>query len=110
MTTNGIKWSDGSTPWNGEFQGNGFGSDVSIIFTRLDKPGGGPALHRHPYSETFLVRKGAVRFTVGDECLDVVAGEIVVVGADTPHCFTSVSDDVEMIDIHASRRFITDWL
>lgn len=110
MTTNGIRWTDGTTPWNGEFQGGGFGSDVSIIFTRLDGPGGGPALHRHPYSETFLIRKGTVRFTLGTESVDAEAGEIVVVAPDTPHRFTGVSDQVEMIDIHACRRFITEWL
>lgn len=110
MATNSIKWTDGATSWDGEFQGGSFGSGVSIIFTRLDRPGGGPALHQHPYSETFLVRKGVVRFTVGTQSLDAAAGEIVVVAPDTPHRFTGVSDEVEMIDIHASRRFITEWL
>jgi hypothetical protein len=36
----------------GEFQGAEIGSAVSIIFARLDGAGGGPKLHRHPYSET----------------------------------------------------------
>ena len=110
MTITGIKRTDGTTPWKGEFQGEGLGSDVSIIFTRLESAGGGPALHQHPYSETFLIRKGAVRFTLGAQTVDAVAGEIVVVAPNTAHRFTGLSDKVEMIDIHACRRFITEWL
>lgn len=94
----------------GEFQGLGFGSQVSIIFTCLDRPGGGPALHRHPYSETFIVRKGTVTFSDGISSFEASAGEIVVVPPGAPHRFTGKSDEVEMIDIHASPSFITEWL
>ncbi|WP_129793109.1 cupin domain-containing protein [Sphingosinicella sp. CPCC 101087] len=103
-----ITWTEETGPWSGEFQGAG--SQVSIIFNRLERPGEGPELHRHPYAETFLVRKGRIRFTVGEATLDVPAGRIVVVPAGVPHRFTSLSDEAEMIDIHASGRFVTEWL
>lgn len=110
MTAKIIAWTDGTVAWQGEFQGRGFGSEVSIIFTCLDRPGGGPKLHRHPYSETFIVKKGTVIFSDGASNFEASAGQIVVVPPGTPHRFTSKSDEVEMIDIHASRRFITEWL
>lgn len=107
---NNIEWTQGDAPWQGEFQGTGFGSQVSIIFTRLDRPGGGPELHRHPYSETFIVRKGTVVFSDGISSFEASAGRIVVVPPGAAHKFTGKSEEVEMIDIHASSRFITEWL
>ena len=96
--------------WDGEFEGEGYGSAVSIICTKLARPGEGPKLHRHPYSETFLVRHGVVSFTVGQATFEACAGQIVVVPAGIAHGFTGKSGRVEMIDIHASPRFNTEWL
>ena len=110
MKARSIASTKDDAPWQGEFQGQDFGSDVCIIFNAFDRAGEGPNLHSHPYSETFIVRKGTVRFVVGTSSLDVSAGHIVVVPPQTPHRFTSLSDAVEMIDIHASPRFITEWL
>lgn len=105
-----ITWTTGAAPWTGEFQGGGSGSGVSIIFNHFARTGGGPKLHRHPYSETFLVRKGTVLFSVGTSSFEASAGQIVVVPPGIPHGFTGASDGVEMIDIHASPGFITEWL
>lgn len=110
MTANSIPWTQGEAPWQGEFQGAGFGSGVSIIFTRIDRPGGGVKLHRHPYSETFIVRKGTVVFSDGTSSFEASAGQIVVIPPGMPHMFSGKSDEVEMIDIHASHRFVTEWL
>jgi len=83
---------------------------VSIIFTRVERPGGGVALHRHPYAETFLVRQGTVVFSDGLGSFEASAGEIVVVPAGMAHGFTAKDAPVEMIDIHASPAFVTEWL
>ena len=103
-------WSAEDAGWQGEFRGTDFGSDVSIVFTRLDRPGGGPGLHRHPYTETFIVRRGSVLFSDGTTSFEANAGDIVVVPPGRPHRFSAKSDAVEMIDIHASSRFVTEWL
>ena len=34
-----------------------------------NEPGEGPGLHRHPYSETWIVRSGQVRFTADGQDL-----------------------------------------
>ena len=96
--------------WRGSFEGKDFGSDVSIIFNALQHAGEGARLHRHPYSETFIVRDGIVSFIIGDERIEASAGQILVVPAGVPHGFTSKSDRVEMIDIHANPHFDTEWL
>jgi quercetin dioxygenase-like cupin family protein len=44
------------------FEGEDHGSGVSMFLVD-NEPGEGPALHRHPYSETWVVRSGRARFT-----------------------------------------------
>ncbi len=103
-------WTTDPARWSGEFQGTALHSAVSIIFTRMDRAGAGPALHRHPYAETFLVRRGTVVFSDGVGSFEASAGEIVVVPAFMPHGFMAKHGPVEMIDIHASPVFVTEWL
>ena len=94
-----------------EFEGCRFGSGVSIIIVSSDKPGLGPELHRHPYSETFLIHAGCALFTVGGEQFVGVGGQAIVVPASTPHKFEVTGPGrLEMTDIHASDTFVTEWL
>ncbi|MDQ3703641.1 MAG: cupin domain-containing protein [Chloroflexota bacterium] len=93
------------------FEGEQFGSGVSLVIISSDEPGVGPYLHQHPYSETFVIRTGRGLFTVGDEQITGAGGQIIVVPALTPHKFAVIGPDrLEMIDIHASATFITEWL
>ncbi|KKB12905.1 cupin [Devosia geojensis] len=104
-------WADKPDAWSGEWQGAAHGSGVSVIFVTYDKPGGGPRLHTHPYSETFIVRRGRALFTLGDEEIEAAAGQIVVAPANVPHKFTNLGPGVlEQIDIHANPTFVTEWL
>jgi len=93
----------------GNLEGYLYGTSVSVIFERGDRAGIGPRLHRHPYDETFIVYSGAARFTLGDEQLVVSAGQIVVAPALVPHTFVTLGE-YSAHHIHASDRFITDWL
>jgi mannose-6-phosphate isomerase-like protein (cupin superfamily) len=92
------------------FEGDPHGSGVSFYLVNGER-GTGPDLHRHPYSETWIVRGGRGRFTA--DGVDVVAGpgDIVVVGPDTPHKFKSLGPDrLDVICIHASPQFIQENL
>jgi mannose-6-phosphate isomerase-like protein (cupin superfamily) len=83
---------------------------VSIILVN-GSPGEGPALHRHPYEEVFVVQEGRALFTAGEETLEVTGGHIVVVPPDTPHKFTNTGTGVlRSVNIHAAGRFVTEWL
>jgi quercetin dioxygenase-like cupin family protein len=72
----------------GRFEGRGHGSSVSFFIGTFPE-GTGPGLHTHPYDETFIVEAGSATFTVGDETLELGAGQVAVVPSETPHKFVS---------------------
>jgi mannose-6-phosphate isomerase-like protein (cupin superfamily) len=92
------------------FEGEPFGSAVSFFHVN-NQPGEGPDLHRHPYPETWILRSGKARFTADGHELEAGPGDIMVVGADTPHKFKNAGDErLEIICIHASPRIIQEDL
>jgi mannose-6-phosphate isomerase-like protein (cupin superfamily) len=86
------------------------GVSASLIF--IDNGSGeGPRLHRHPYHEIFIVLEGHSTFTVGSVTLEAGAGRIVVLRPGVAHKFVnSGSGRLRQVDIHASSKFITEWL
>lgn len=84
---------------------------MSLIFNDIDEIGRGSALHSHPYAEIFIVRKGGVRFVIGDKVIFATEGELLVAPTDTPHQFENMGPGhLEMINIHANSTFVTVWL
>lgn len=95
---------EGST--TARFEGADHDSGVSFYVSR-DGPGDGPDLHTHPYTETFVIQHGAVRFTVGEEVVDVGPGDVLVVPPDTPHGFTNVGGEpMHSVNVHAAVRMV----
>ena len=93
-----------------EFAGAAHGSEVSFFLGDLP-PGKGPGLHKHPYSETCIVRFGQAAMTVDGEEVVAGAGDIVVIGPETPHRFAAIGDErLDMVCIHASERFVIERL
>ena len=93
-----------------EVEGYHHGAGVSFIVIDAP-PGGGPKLHKHPYEEVFVVQEGAATFTAGEKVIEAGAGQVVVVPAGVPHKFVnSGAGRLRQIDIHASERFVTEWL
>ncbi|WP_214407004.1 cupin domain-containing protein [Pseudonocardia lacus] len=96
---------------SGQFDGRDLGGSVSVILVSTDEPGAGPALHRHPYDETFVIHRGEVEFTLAGEVAVHGAGEIVVAPPMVAHKFRNVGTDrLEMTNIHASPVIETEWL
>jgi len=86
------------------------GLDVSFFYTTTP-PGKGPGLHVHPYAEVFLVQQWTATFTVGDERLEVEAGNVVVVPPETPHGFKNFGEGtLNIFSIHPSPEVIQTWL
>jgi mannose-6-phosphate isomerase-like protein (cupin superfamily) len=57
------------------------------------------------------VQEGSATFTAGNEVVEVSGGQVVVVPAGVPHKFVnSGTGPLRQVDIHASERFITEWL
>ncbi|MFZ0214811.1 MAG: cupin domain-containing protein [Candidatus Dormiibacterota bacterium] len=99
---------DGDAP---TFRGADYG-DVPMSFI-LDhsRPGGGPALHRHPYDEVWILDEGEVSFTAGDDTLTAGPGSVVVVPGGMAHRFRNTgTTPVRMVCIHPRPRMETEWL
>lgn len=95
---------------DGNLRGEDHGASISIILDHSE-PGHGPRLHRHPYDETWVVHQGTLVFQLGDELLEVGAGDIVVAPPNVPHKFTNSGPGrSNMVCIHASPKMITEWL
>jgi mannose-6-phosphate isomerase-like protein (cupin superfamily) len=86
--------------------------DVGVCLIMVEAPPGkGPALHRHPYEEVFVIHEGEGTFTAGDEEAHVAAGAVVIVPANTPHRFVNTGDStLRMTTIHTSAKFQTEWV
>ena len=92
------------------FEGEAYGSGVSMFLVD-NEPGEGPALHRHPYSETWVVRSGRARFTANGQDLEAGGGDILVVGPDTPHKFVNLGPGrLDLICVHDSPTIIQEEL
>jgi quercetin dioxygenase-like cupin family protein len=83
---------------------------VSIILESTRAAGVGPRLHRHPYAETFIIRRGSATYTIGSEQIVGRAGQILVAPEQTPHKFATGPDGYEAVHIHANASFVTEWL
>jgi mannose-6-phosphate isomerase-like protein (cupin superfamily) len=93
-----------------EFEGKPYGAGVSFLIGDVE-PGKGPRLHKHPYSETCIVRFGKAAMTVDGKEVVAGPGDIVVIGPETPHRFTAIGDErLDMIAIHANDCLIIEWL
>jgi mannose-6-phosphate isomerase-like protein (cupin superfamily) len=92
------------------FEGEPYGSGVSFFLVN-NEPGNGPDLHRHPYSETWIVRSGQGLFTADGQDIEAGPGDILVVGPETPHRFKNVGTErLDIICIHASSTMIQESL
>jgi mannose-6-phosphate isomerase-like protein (cupin superfamily) len=94
-----------------ELQGHQFGdAHVCLIFVDM-APGEGVRLHRHPYEEIFIILEGRATYTIGSETMEARAGQVLMVRPGIAHKFVNSGDGrLKQVDIHASERFVTEWL
>lgn len=92
-----------------KFEGYRHGDANVSLFLVDAPPGSGAGLHKHPYEEVFIVQEGVATFTLGDDTVEVGAGQIVVVPADVPHKFVnSGTGQLRQLDIHSSGRILQE--
>jgi quercetin dioxygenase-like cupin family protein len=100
-------------PWSSiarELVGADHALEITLLFVDAE-PGRGPALHKHPYAEVFIVQEGQASFTIAGEQHEVSAGEILIAHANEPHAFVnSGTGPLRQVDIHLSPTFSTEWL
>lgn len=93
-----------------KFEGADYGSEISFFFVRSN-PGQGPELHRHPYTETWIVLHGEATITMGDNKVVATEGTTAVVQPEVWHRFVnSGQETLQMMCIHAAPRMITEFL
>jgi quercetin dioxygenase-like cupin family protein len=91
------------------FVGREHGAAISYFFVDA-APGEGPARHRHPYSETWVVLDGEVTITIGDEQLVATAGDTATVATGVWHSFTASGPGrLRILCIHASDEIIQEF-
>ncbi|MGH9044004.1 MAG: cupin domain-containing protein, partial [Acidimicrobiales bacterium] len=66
---------------------------LGLVESTVPPTPGAPPKHVHrEHDETFIVTQGRLRFTSGDNDVDVETGSCVVVPAGTPHTFSNPFD------------------
>jgi mannose-6-phosphate isomerase-like protein (cupin superfamily) len=111
VTIDAKAWLNDERHFSGEWQGKANGSNICVIANYIESAGGGPRLHQHPYVETFIIREGTGVFQIGSTEVEVSAGQIIVVPANTPHKFKNRGPSpFSSIDIHENGEFLTEWL
>jgi quercetin dioxygenase-like cupin family protein len=92
------------------FEGTAYGAVGVSFFLNHTAPGQGPASHRHPYPEVFIVHAGEATFLVERAEWVARSGQVVVVPANATHRFRNTgSDALEMTSLHPSAEMITQW-
>jgi quercetin dioxygenase-like cupin family protein len=92
------------------FEGERAGAGISMFFTRTP-PGATVELHVHPYPETFLLLEGHGRWTAGEDVVELVAEQMLVVPPDTPHGFRNVGDEpLLVVSVHEAGAVQQRWL
>lgn len=93
-----------------EFEGGPYDADVSFFVGDLE-PGQGPGMHKHPYSETCIIHSGHVEATIDGQLVVAGPGDIIVIKPETTHRLTAIGERrLVAVCIHASDRFIIDWV
>jgi quercetin dioxygenase-like cupin family protein len=98
-------------PEGRRFIGADHGGVPISLFLVDAQPGSGPAWHRHPYPEIFIVHAGHAEFRLDDAQVMAAAGDLLVAPAGSAHRFTSTGDHpLGLTAIHTAPRMSTEWL
>lgn len=91
------------------FVGREHGAGASYFFVD-NEPGQGPGIHRHPYTETWVLIDGEALLTIGDVELHAHAGDTATAPTWAWHGFTNVGTGrLRVLCIHASPLIIQEW-
>jgi quercetin dioxygenase-like cupin family protein len=93
------------------FYGHEHGDIPISMFLVHNQPGDGPAPHRHPYAEVFVLHAGTGRFRLDDNELLASSGDIVIAPAGAAHGFTNVGPgELRMTCVHTAAEMNTVWV
>jgi quercetin dioxygenase-like cupin family protein len=82
-----------------------FGGKNSMMTLNEIKADTQPALHSHPHEQITYIVSGCAEFVLGDEVLQVKAGDLLLVPPDVPHSLKVVGDETVLnIDVFSPIR------
>lgn len=100
-------WAPDPRLWRGAVEGARLGTGLTVLFYSTETIGDGPKLHLHPYDEVFIVRSGRALYTIGDERIEAIEGDVLTGPAEVPHKFHNLGPGLlDTVDIHLSERWI----
>lgn len=62
-----------------------FSGEKSMMVLNELQPSSRPNLHQHPHEQLCYIVEGTCRFVLGDEVLDLAAGDVVLIPGNVPH-------------------------
>ncbi len=68
------------------------GKNSMMVMNEL-LPSAQPNLHQHPHEQLTYIVEGTCRFSLGDEVLNMVAGDIILIPPDVPHSLEVTSKE-----------------
>ena len=93
------------------FEGEEHKSGLSFFFDQRRAGPPGPPLHKHFYSETWILRSGKAFFKASDLEIEATTGDILVTEPDTPHKYRNIGDtNLELFCIDDSPKMIQENL
>tara|TARA_R110002020_G_scaffold136630_18_gene304827 strand:- start:7540 stop:7917 length:378 start_codon:yes stop_codon:yes gene_type:complete len=82
-----------------------FRGDNALMVMNWLEPGMEKKPHSHPFEQLAYVVSGRVRFEIGDDVVEVGAGQVVRIPPDVVHCGEAVGDEVALnLDVFAPAR------
>lgn len=82
-----------------------FRGDNSLMVMNWLEPGMEKKPHSHPFEQLAYVVSGRVRFEIGDDVVEVGAGQVVRIPPDVIHCGEAIGDEVALnLDVFAPVR------
>ncbi|SME98637.1 Cupin domain-containing protein [Tistlia consotensis] len=82
-----------------------FRGDNALMVMNWLEPGMEVRPHSHPFEQLAYILSGRVRFTIGDEVVEVGPGEVVRIPPDVVHCGEPLGDEVAVnLDVFAPVR------
>lgn len=82
-----------------------FRGDNALMVMNWLEPGMEVRPHSHPFEQLAFILSGRVKFTIGEDVVEVGAGEVVRIPPDVMHCGEPIGDEVAVnLDVFAPVR------
>lgn len=86
-----------------------FSGKKSMMVLNELTPAAKPALHHHPHEQLTYIIEGTCKFVIGDEVVDMVAGDLILIPPDIPHSL-EVTSNTPVLNLDVFSPIRDDYL